>query len=533
MKKSYILFLILTILSSNTFTQEEQPQQPISAKKRSHRIAKKEAGLVPQAAVQPATPEQPAVSPEQPTAPSAQTAEPTSTNQPSTPTPTEAESKPAAAPTPPVEFEQKTWEKSEAVELEKEESTHLVKNESTEKIVKLAQEINQNVQTIVNQILKKREDAYSKYALIDGQLDKFLQEISILEGQYQSKISQAEEQEKTTTDPNKKIDLELYKKDWIQLKADVEKADEAENKLIQELKKIDEKVDEGLDFSIKAKKINLDVLKSSNEQDAQTKLNQIKEIQEKCTSLQNSLSVDFFNNIDSLSTQIQNAIQTLQVKTKKLEDMAKELKLLEEPTTSEVKINSQATPEPQTKPAAEKPRYIYTKTVAATAWFINFLNKIKNWFKELIFGKSVEQKQDSVTAAKIAPNADIQNKEEKTPTPEEAKAKISQQTQYQNLQGNSQQTEILQQEPQETKPAVTEKSEWRQNVEYVFSKFLDGITWFIEKTKYYSKKLYDTYAKEKMTAFVSDVHSRIGELENEGKVESKTPEEPVAAQSKN
>lgn len=533
MKKFYIFFLTFIVLSNVSFAQEEQssPEQQDSSVKT--KMAREE--VTPQTAEIP-TEEHPATPLAEPTASSVQASTETQTET------TVAQPTIPVTPTEPVEFEQKTWEKSEAVELEKEDSIPLTKNETTEKIVRQAQEINQIIQTAANQILKKREETYSKYAQLDGKLDIFLQETSILEGQFKVKISKAEEQEKLATDPNKKIELELYKRDWEQLKTDVEKVDGIENQLIEELKKIDGKVDEALDNSINAKKINLAVLKASNEQDAQAKLNQLKELQEKCISLQNSLSTDFLNKIDSLSSQIQNEIQTLQARTKKLEEKAKELKILEESTLIEKKTNEIKTSEKQVIPPTQN-RYLYTKTVAATAWFINFSTSTKNWFKNLIFGKTPKKTKLNGEKSKI----NTETKEETIKNLEEEKTKIAQQTQnlknvrkkrqeqQQKIQNNIQSTETIKPEQTQEQKETTQikKSAWRIETEHAFEKFLDGITWLIEKTKYYSKSLYDKHAKEKITTFVTDIHAKIEELKKEEKGKAnQTPahEQPTSEQ---
>lgn len=496
MKKSFILFFVLSLFVTSIISQEKQAPKAKTVK--SKKTVKK-APETPQAAPTEPTAEaaaptqaQPAKTPDQTPAAQPQTEGTPQTQEASSPAPT-------TPPTPPVEFEQRTWESNEAVELEKEEPMPAANNENFKNSTDQAKEINRKIQETVDQILKTKAECYEKHGQVNAQLDSFLQEMSLLQGEFKNKIEQAKD---------KNPALEQYKKDWEQLNADVEKTDSLENKLLEQLKKLDEKINEILELSTNARTLNSEILQATNESDLLNKLNQLKEIQNKVTTAQKTEIENFSKQIEQLANQLPTNMQTIREAAQKLEEKGKTIRLVEEPQIKK----EESTQKKTEKAAPEEKRYLYNATVRACAWFVKFISDVKDWFISLFTKKEAEPAKttEGKTEAAQAPIKDEKAIDAKPQEPE--KIKVEKQDPKENSQPKPEQAQEATNAIQATEQKQ-ENATWRAKAEYAFGKFLDGITWLVEKTKYYSKKLYDTYAKDKITNFVTDVQARITEIE--------------------
>lgn len=433
------------------------------------------------------------------------------------------QSQPAAKPTPPVEFEQPKWPKA----LEISEQTTSAKP-VTKEVKNLAQKVN----TIFKEIKNKRKELYNTFYDIDSQLDILFQQTSFKKGEFQKKLTllKAEQNKELTTD------LENYKQNWDNIVKQINQIDELENKILKQLKMLDQEIDDAASINITVRKLKIKSMQTAKEEKhdniatgIKTELTKIEKIKDNVNKIASSLEKEFNN--------IKSQIKTTQNQTEKLQKQAIDLGIQKEPSPKKEII---------APPVKKEKSNLFKQSVNVVAGTITFINKAKDWVVSVFKSASEKSKESENQKVAEEEKSDLENIETKISNLQEKmekliaeKEKITDQQKLLSQKQEKRRKKIVKSEEQikqieEVKISQKEnleKSKIRKEAEVLFSKTLDAIGWGINKVKKYSRNFYEKVIKKNTTKFISSVKKRVNELEKLDELkEEEKQEEPAPAE---
>ncbi len=84
-------------------------------------------------------------------------------------------------------------------------------------------------------------------------------------------------------------EIDAYKQEWSQIKTEIENIDQMESKVLELLRKLDNKLDEAIDESVNARKLSIEILKA-DKKTATENLKKLKKNLSKVKKIKNDIS---------------------------------------------------------------------------------------------------------------------------------------------------------------------------------------------------------------------------------------------------
>ena len=392
-----------------------------------------------------------------------------------------------------------------------------------------SRKVYEKIHKLIIEIEKEQSEIYKKYFAVDDELDILFQKISFWEGNIRRKIEflqrKEEEEKKKAKNPAEKQDtllskIEEFKQELNKIKEEIESIDKEESLILDQLKKLDNKLSELSEEFVEARKLTKKMLNIKKESNAKANLDQLNKLLNKIEEGSRAVQKNFIKNISDSLNKIQTHMQDVKTKVEDFESKNVSLGLLE------VKKEQTIIKKEEKKEIKKTWTYLFKVSVNIASEVIIISKNVKNWFIEIYQKGIAKGKELEKTSSNKKDTPDIKNQIEKLN--EEIKELEKEREQFSQkrrdlIQIKNRRINVIREKLDfflqiDTEKEIGKPLKIKDIMQSFYKKVSQTFYFILSRTKYFITFFYNEFIVEKWDIFVSEVETRVNDIEKREKI---------------